>query len=123
MQDRYIEKALRSSLTDGDSSNLSITPQGPTSESPTTLTLKIPPQTGESRQAVIQKVKVVSQNALEEIKRARHVKHDQLRKMKADRSLRSDDYQKAHDQMESLVQKSNGEVKRIADGARRVFEG
>ena len=72
---------------------------------------------------MIQEVKVVSQKALEEIKRARHVKHDQLRKMKADRSLRSDDYQKAHDQMESLVQKSNGEVKRIADGARRVFEG
>jgi ribosome recycling factor len=72
---------------------------------------------------VIQEVKVVSQKALDEIKRARHLKHDQLRKLKGDKSLRSDDYQKAHDQMEKVVKKGNEEIKRISDGARRVFEG
>jgi len=113
-------KAVRSAI---NSSTLSLAPQGPTEDAPTTLTVKIPPQTGESRQAVVKNVKVASDHSLDMIKHARHDKHDQLRKMKADKSLRADDYQKAHDEMEKVVKRGNEEVKRISDGARRVFEG
>jgi ribosome recycling factor len=40
-----------------------------------------------------------------------------------EKTLRSDDYQKAHDEMEKVVKRGNEEVKRLADGARKVFEG
>jgi ribosome recycling factor len=72
---------------------------------------------------VIQEAKTLAQQALDKIKKARHDKHDQLRKMKADRSLRSDDYQKAHDEMEKVVKRGNEQVKSVSEGAKRVFEG
>jgi len=105
------------------SSSLNVAPQDPEPDSPTTITLKIPPQTGESRQVVVEEVKKASNQALDQVKRARHDKHDTLRDMLKDKSLRKDDYQKAHDEMEKVVKKGNEEVKRIADGAKRVFEG
>lgn len=71
----------------------------------------------------MEEIKKVTGQALDQVKKARHDKHDGLRKMVKDKSLRSDDYQKAHDEMEKVVKKGNDEVKRIADGAKRVFEG
>jgi hypothetical protein len=71
---------------------------------------------------VAEGVKAASQKSLDVIKKARHEKNDQLRKMKTNRTLNPDDYQKAHDEMEKVVKRGNEEIKRVADGARRVFE-
>ena len=100
-----------------------MTPQGPVPEAPTTLTITIPAPTGETRQKAIEEANNISQKALHAIREARGEKQKKLRAMQVAKAVNPDDLQRAHKQMEDLVQKSNSEVKMIVDNAKKVLEG
>ncbi|KAF2092650.1 ribosome recycling factor [Rhizodiscina lignyota] len=100
----------------------SLNPQGPSPDAPTTLTIQIPPPTGESRRAAIEDARKFSEEATAAIRAARQTQHKKMRSMELEKRARPDDLQKAHKQMEEVVRKGNEEVKRIVDGAKRVLE-
>jgi ribosome recycling factor len=112
-------KPVRSAI---QGSNLSLTPQGPTPESPTTLTIAVPPVTGESRQQAVVEAGQIAQKALLEIQNARAEKHKRLRAMEKSRSVRSDDVRAAEKKMQEVVERGKTEVMKIVDGAKRVME-
>jgi ribosome recycling factor len=113
-------KPVRSAI---QGSNLSLTPQGPTPETPTTLTITIPPVTGESRQQAIAEANEIAQKSIEEIQQARSEKHKKLRAMLKSRSVVPDDVHMAEKKMQEVVDRGKTEVKKILNGARRVMEG
>jgi ribosome recycling factor len=100
-----------------------LTPQGPTADEPTTLTIAIPPVTGESRQQAVEEANKIAQKAVDEIQHARTDKHKKLRVMLKSRSIRSDDLHLAEKKMQEVVDSGKSEVKKIADGAKKVLEG
>lgn len=104
------------------SSPHSLVPQGPSPDAPTTLTVTLPPPTGESRAAAVATANKTAEEALARIRNARQAHQKKLRKMELEKKVRPDDLQRAHKQMEEVVKKGNEEVKRIVDGARRVLE-
>jgi ribosome recycling factor len=113
-------KPVRSAI---QGSNLSLTPQGPTPETPTTLTITIPAVTGESRQQAIAEANEIAQKSIEEIQQARSEKHKKLRAMLKSRSVVPDDVHMAEKKMQEVVDRGKTEVKKIVDGARKVMEG
>lgn len=100
----------------------SLNPQGPTSDAPTTLTIQIPPPTGDSRQAALESAGKFSEEAAAAIKAARQSHHKKTRSLELERKVRPDDLKNAQKQMEEVVKKGQDEVKRIVDGAKRVLE-
>ncbi|KAF2675380.1 ribosome recycling factor [Microthyrium microscopicum] len=102
-------------------SNLSLAPQGPTEEAPTTLTINIPPPTGESRQAALDAATKISHIALELVQDARAQKHKKLRAMQVAKTVNPDDIQKAHKEMESVVQRGTTQVKSLLETHRKVI--
>jgi len=104
-------------------SDLNLVPHGPNPDQPTTLTINIPPPTGESRQKAIDEASKTADKAYGEVKDARAQHQKRLRAMQVSRSVRPDDLQKAHKQMEDIVKSGNEEVKRIFEGAKKVLEG
>jgi ribosome recycling factor len=113
-------KPVKSAIQNSD---LSLTPQGPTADAPTTLTLAIPPPTGESRAKAAEQATKVAEKVLGEIRQARGAQQKKMRAMQVAKTVRPDDLQKAHKLMEEVVQRGNSEVKRILDGAKRVIQG
>ncbi|KAF2842046.1 ribosome recycling factor [Patellaria atrata CBS 101060] len=110
------------------SSQYSLVPQMPSSSSspatssdPLTLTVPIPPPTGESRQAALDKAAKTAESANRAIRDARSVHQKRLRRMFAERKVRPDDLQKAQKMMEEVVKRGNKEVERIVDGAKKVL--
>ena len=104
-------------------SDLNLVPHGPNPEQPTTLTINIPPPTGESRQKAIDEASKTADKAYGEVKDARAQHQKRLRAMQLARSVRPDDLQKAHKLMEDIAKRGNEEVRRIFDGAKKVLEG
>jgi ribosome recycling factor len=104
-------------------SDLNLVPHGPNPEQPTTLTINIPPPTGESRQKAIDEASKTADKAYGEVKDARALHQKRLRAMQVARSVRPDDLQKAHKRMEDIVKRGNEEIKRIFEGAKKVLEG
>lgn len=103
--------------------NLNLVPQGPTPEQPTTLTITVPPPTGESRQRAVEEASNAADRAYHEIREARGMHQKRLRGMQLARTVRPDDLQKAQREMEGVVKRGNDEVKKIFEGAKRVLEG
>ena len=87
-----------------------------------TLTVTVPPPTGESRQAAIEQASKAADKAYFEIREARGAHQKKLRAMQVARTVRPDDIQKAHKQMEDVVKRGNEEVKRILDGVKQALK-
>jgi len=60
--------------------------------------------------------------ASDSIRNARQAQQKRLRAMGLAKSARPDDLKKAGDKMEKVVQKGEGEVKKVVEGARKVLE-
>ncbi|KAF2401049.1 ribosome recycling factor [Trichodelitschia bisporula] len=105
------------------SSWLGIMPQGPTDEAPTTLTVPVPPPTGETKLAALATASKLSEEALHQIREARGAHQKKLRAMGVAKTVRPDDLQKAQKQMDELVKKHNEDVKRILDNAKKALQG
>ena len=103
-------------------SKRNLTPQGPKPENLLTLTVTVPPPTGESRLAAIEQASKAADKAYLEIREARGAHQKKLRAMQVARTVRPDDIQKAQKQMEDIVKRGNEEVKRILDGAKQVLK-
>ncbi|OCK73817.1 ribosome recycling factor [Lepidopterella palustris CBS 459.81] len=99
-----------------------LVPQQPPPDSPLTIPVLIPPPTGESRRAALDAAQKAADTATTAVQDARAAHHKKLRKFQVDKSVRPDDIQKAHKNMEEVVKKGIAEVKRIADGLKRVLE-
>jgi ribosome recycling factor len=100
----------------------SLTPLTPESSSPLTIQVPLPPPTGETRRAAIEKATQASEVADKWIAKARQNHNQKLRKYQLDKSVLPDDLQKAGKKMEEVVKKGHSEVKRIVDGAKKVLE-
>ncbi|KAE9972072.1 hypothetical protein EG328_005245 [Venturia inaequalis] len=103
-------------------SDLNLTPHGPTTEAPTTLTIQVPPPTGETRQLALQSASKSGEEALHRIREARGGHQKKLRDYQKAKSVRPDDLQKAQKQMEEVVKKGNEDVKRITDECKKVLD-
>ena len=57
------------------------------------------------------------------IKDARAGQQKKIRNMQVNKTARPDDLKKAAEKMEKIVEKGQGEVKKIVDSARKVLEG
>lgn len=84
--------------------------------------MPLPPPTGETRRAVIEKASQAAEQADKRIQKTRQHHNQMLRKYQLDRSVLPDDLQKARERMEDVVKKGHTEVKKIADGAKKVLE-
>jgi ribosome recycling factor len=103
-------------------SALNLTPHGPTPDQPTTLTIQVPPPTGESRMQAAEAAKKAEEAALGRIKDARGKHQKKLRSFGVSKSVRPDDLQKAQKGMEDVVKRGNEDVKKVVEDARRVLE-
>ena len=103
-------------------SPLNLTPHGPTPEQPTTLTIQVPPPTGESRIAAAEAAKREEEVALGRIREARGKHQKKLRAFGVSKSVRPDDLQKAGKMMEDVAKRGNEDVKKVVEDARRVLE-
>ncbi|KAF2089491.1 ribosome recycling factor [Saccharata proteae CBS 121410] len=100
----------------------SLTPQIPKPDAPTTITVPIPPPTGDSRRQAIDAAHQAAQKADKDIHNARAAHQKKLRSFQVGNEVRPDDIKKAQKMMEDVVKKGSAEVKRITDGAKRVLE-
>ena len=100
----------------------SLTPLAPESSNPLTIQVPLPPPTGETRRAAIEKASQAAEQADKWIQKARQNHNQRLRKYQLEKSVLPDDLQKAGKRMEEVVKKGHAEVKRIVDGAKKVLE-
>nr|OQO19355.1 hypothetical protein B0A51_12817 [Rachicladosporium sp. CCFEE 5018] len=105
------------------SSTLSLTPQpDPTGSNPLLLLLSIPPPTADSRRATLAEATKAGEKASTAVRDARGKQQKKLRALQLAKSVRPDDLKKAGGLMEKVVEKGAAEVKRVVDGARKVFD-
>ncbi|KAJ4403703.1 ribosome-recycling factor [Didymella pomorum] len=100
----------------------SLTPLAPEQNNPLTIQVPLPPPTGDTRRDAIESAKRASEKADAMVQRARQDHNKLIRKYELNKEVRPDDIQKAKKRMEEVVKKGHDEVKRIADGAKRVLE-
>jgi len=104
-------------------SNLSLTPlPDPTGANPLLLVVNIPPPTAETRRAAVNEVTKAGDRAKKSVHDARAAQHKKHRAIQLAKTARPDDLKKAAVQMEKVVERANGEVKRIVDGVRKGLE-
>ncbi|KAF7910225.1 uncharacterized protein EAE98_012180 [Botrytis deweyae] len=103
------------------SSTLSLQPT-PDPHNPLALNIPIPPPTKESRDAALQAASKAGEMASNGVRNARGAMQKKLRAMEVKKTVRPDDSKKAHKEMEKVVEKGNGEVKKIVDAARKGME-
>lgn len=104
-------------------SNLSLTPQpDPTGQNPLLLVINIPPPTADSRRAAVAEATKAEGKAATAVRDARGKMQKKLNGMKNNKAVRPDDLKKAGTGMEKVVEKGQGEVKRVADGSRKMLE-
>ncbi|KAK8195687.1 ribosome recycling factor domain-containing protein [Phyllosticta capitalensis] len=112
-------KALMSSIR---ASPYSLAPQPPTPEEPTTITVPIPPITGETRAKAIKAATDAANKATTAIKRARTTHHKKLRKFQLERTILPDDLVKATKLMDDTIKENLADVKKITDSAKKVLD-
>lgn len=100
----------------------SLTPLAPEQSNPLTIQVPLPPPTGDTRREAIEAAKKAAEKADAMLQRARQDHNKLVRKYELNKDVRPDDVQKAKKRMEDVVKKGHEEVKRIADGAKRVLE-
>ncbi|KAM0127455.1 hypothetical protein ACHAO1_009511 [Botrytis cinerea] len=103
------------------SSTLSLQPT-PDPQNPLALNIPIPPPTKESRDAALQAASKAGEIASNGVRNARGAMQKKLRAMEVKKTVRPDDSKKAHKEMEKVVEKGNGEVKKIVEAARKGME-
>ncbi|THW12751.1 ribosome recycling factor [Aureobasidium pullulans] len=113
-------KPISSSI---QSANLNLTPQpDPTGANPLLLNIPIPPPTAESRKATVNAAAKAGDVASNAVRNARQGQQKKLRAMQLAKTARPDDLKKAGVQMEKVVEKGVGEVKKIVDGAKKALD-
>ena len=100
----------------------SLAPQPPTPEEPTTITVPIPPITGETRAKAIKAATDAANKATTAIKRARTTPHKKLRKFQLERTILPDDLVKATKLMDDTIKENLADVKKITDSAKKVLD-
>ncbi|KAB8305046.1 hypothetical protein EYC80_004350 [Monilinia laxa] len=101
--------------------NLQLQPQ-PDSHNPLALNIPIPPPTKESRDLALQAASKAGEQATMGVRNARGAMQKKLRAMEIKKAVRPDDSKKAHKEMEKVVEKGNGEVKKLVEAARKGME-
>ncbi|KAI5200093.1 ribosome recycling factor [Aureobasidium subglaciale] len=105
------------------SANLNLTPQpDPTGANPLLLCIPIPPPTAESRKATVNAAAKAGDVASNAVRNARQGQQKKLRAMQLAKTARPDDLKKAGVQMEKVVERGVGEVKKIVDGAKKALD-
>ncbi|KAF2136218.1 uncharacterized protein K452DRAFT_302950 [Aplosporella prunicola CBS 121167] len=116
------EDHIKPLMTAIQASGFSLTPQAPTPDNPTTITVPIPPPTGETRRAALDAAHKAEEKASLAVQNARTAHNKRIRALEVKRTVRPDDVVKAKKLMDECAKKGQSEVKRIVDGARRVLE-
>ncbi|OJD40805.1 ribosome recycling factor [Diplodia corticola] len=116
------EEYIKPLMTAIQASPYSLAPQPPTLDAPLTITVPIPPPTGESRKKALESAKTAETTALQAIQNARATHQKKLRALDVDKKVRPDDVKKAKNLMDETAKKGQDEVKKIVAGARTVFE-
>ncbi|QSZ29699.1 hypothetical protein DSL72_004216 [Monilinia vaccinii-corymbosi] len=101
--------------------NLQLQPQ-PDPHNPLALNIPIPPPTKESRDLALQAASKAGEQASVGLRNARGAMQKKLRTMEIKKLVRPDDSKKAHKEMEKVVEKGNGEVKKLVEAARKGME-
>lgn len=102
---------------------MNLTPQpDPTGANPLLLNIPIPPPTAESRKATVNAAAKAGDVASNAVRNARQGQQKKLRAMQLAKTARPDDLKKAGVQMEKVVEKGVGEVKKIVDGAKKALD-
>ncbi|KAF7871471.1 hypothetical protein EAF04_003578 [Stromatinia cepivora] len=94
----------------------------PDPQNPLALNIPIPPPTKESRDAALQAASKAGELANNGVRNARGAMQKKLRAMEVKKTVRPDDSKKAHKEMEKVVEKGNGEVKKLVEAARKGME-
>ena len=100
----------------------SLTPLAPEHNNPLTIQVPLPPPTGDTRREAVEAAKKAAEKADISVQRTRQDHNKLIRKYEVNKDVRPDDVQKAKKRMEEVIKKGHDEVKRIADGAKRVLE-
>ncbi|KAB2575377.1 hypothetical protein BFW01_g6129 [Lasiodiplodia theobromae] len=116
------EEYIKPLMSTIQASPYSLTPQPPKSDAPTTITVPIPPPTGESRKKALDAAKAAETTALQAVQNARAAHQKKLRTLEVEKKVRPDDVKKAKKLMDETAKKGQEEVKHIVDGARKVLE-
>ncbi|KAI5248376.1 ribosome recycling factor [Aureobasidium subglaciale] len=117
------QEHLKSISSAIQSANLNLTPQpDPTGANPLLLSIPIPPPTAESRKATVNAAAKAGDVANNAVRNARQGQQKKLRAMQLAKTARPDDLKKAGAQMEKVVEKGVGEVKKIVDGAKKALD-
>ncbi|KAF2460410.1 ribosome recycling factor-domain-containing protein [Lineolata rhizophorae] len=103
-------------------SEYSLVPQPPSPHNPTTITVNVPPPTGEAREKALRQAHDFGEKALFAIREARGKHHKKIRAAEVAREVRPDDAKRATKEMDDLVKRQNAEVKRIVDSAKKVID-
>lgn len=102
---------------------LNLTPQpDPTGQNPLLLVLNIPPPTAESRKAAVQAATKAGEAASTGIRNARGVQQKKIRAAQVNKTVRPDEIKKVGTAMEKVVERGQGEVKKILEGVKRVLD-
>ncbi|KAH8592103.1 ribosome recycling factor-domain-containing protein [Bisporella sp. PMI_857] len=86
------------------------------------LNIPIPPPTKESRDLAVAAAGKAGEQASLGVKNARAVMQKRLRAMELKKTVRPDDLKKAHKEVEKLVEKGTGDVKKTVEAARKGME-
>ncbi|EKG13033.1 hypothetical protein MPH_09853 [Macrophomina phaseolina MS6] len=116
------EEYIKPLMTAIQASPYSLTPQHPKPDAPTTITVPIPPPTGESRRKALEAAKRAETTAMQAVQNARAAHQKKLRALEVGKKVRPDDLNKAKKLMDETAKKGQEEVKHIVDGARKVLE-
>ncbi|KAH8679821.1 ribosome recycling factor-domain-containing protein [Tricladium varicosporioides] len=92
------------------------------SENENQLNIPIPPPTKESRDLALSQASKTGETAKTAVQAARAVQQKRLRAMELKKTVRPDDAKKAHKEMEKIVEKGVGDVKKAVDAARKGME-
>lgn len=86
------------------------------------LNIPIPPPTKESRDLALAAASKAGETANVGVRNARGAMQKRLRAMELKKAARPDDLKKAHKEMEKIVEKGVGDVKKAVDVARKTME-
>jgi len=102
-------------------SDMSLTPQGPSPDQPTTLVINVPPVTGESKQAALKASSQLVEQAQLHIKTARAQKHKEIRRHHTNKTVNPDDFFKAEKKLDEITSGAKTEVEKIWDAYQKEF--
>ena len=100
---------------------MSLIPQGPFPDLPTTLIINVPPVTGESKLAALKASSQLVEQAQLHIKTARAQKHKEIRRHHTNKTVNPDDFFKAEKKLDQTVSRAKAEVQMVWDAYQKEF--